>query len=230
MLINMQIDYTVQYSKRKRLSISVERDRSVIVHAPEGTSEEKIAEIMESRRQWIYEKTNHPQKYQGLIHPPGKELVSGESIMYLGRSYRIELVDREGEIVFHNGIFSVPRSLKDKKYDTFQSWYVNKAKEKILPRVPRYAEKLGVTYNQAKISDSKYRWGSCTPKDNLNLNWRLIKAPMFVIDYVIVHELSHFLVPNHTPDFWNIVRSQIPNHEKAKKWLIENGELLEQSL
>lgn len=72
------------------------------------------------------------------------------------------------------------------------------------PRVPPVAHALGVSYNQAKINSSKYRWGSCTPKNNLNFNWRLIKAPMFVINYVIVHELAHLLEPNHTPRFWNI--------------------------
>ena len=226
----MQIDYRIIHSKRKKLSITVERDKSVIVHAPEGTSQERIRDVIKSRKQWIYEKMHHPQKYQGRIHPPGKELVSGESILYLGRNYRIELVDEEGDIIFLNSKFLVPKTLKINKYKVFKNWYINKAEEKILPRVPHYAESLGVIFNQVKISDSKYRWGSCTPKDNVNLNWRLIKAPMFVIDYVIVHELTHFLEPNHTPEFWNIVRSQIPNHEKAKKWLMENGELLEHSL
>ena len=73
----------------------------------------------------------------------------------------------------------------------------------------------------------KYRWGSCTPNDNIIFNWRLIKAPMFVIDYVIVHELAHLIEPNHTPRFWNIVRAQIANLDKVKSWLKENGTLLE---
>ncbi|HCX02238.1 MAG TPA: M48 family peptidase, partial [Syntrophaceae bacterium] len=71
---------------------------------------------------------------------------------------------------------------------------------------------------------------SCTLKDNVNLNWRLIKAPMFVIDYVIVHELAHLIETNHTPRFWNIVRTQTPTMEKAKAWLKENGQLLEQEI
>ncbi len=77
------------------------------------------------------------------------------------------------------------------------------------------------------VSDLKYRWGSCTPKDNLNFNWKLIKAPMLVIDYVIVHELAHFLEHNHTSTFWNIVNTQVPYHFKAKRWLKEHGEILE---
>ena len=77
------------------------------------------------------------------------------------------------------------------------------------------------------ILDLKYRWGSCTPKDNIHLNWRLIKAPVNVIEYIIVHELTHLLESNHTPEFWNRVSAQLPNYEKAKHWLLENGHELE---
>jgi hypothetical protein len=89
----MELTYIVQRSARQRkLTITVERDRSVVVHAPEGVSDEKIQHVVESKRQWIYEKIGHPQKYQDLPHAPGKELVSGESALYLGRQYRIEMV------------------------------------------------------------------------------------------------------------------------------------------
>ena len=89
----MELVYIIQRSARRRkLTITVERDRSVIVHAPECTSDEKIKQVVASKRQWIYEKIGHPQKYQDPPHPPGKELVSGESALYLGRQYRIEVV------------------------------------------------------------------------------------------------------------------------------------------
>ncbi len=80
---------------------------------------------------------------------------------------------------------------------------IKKALEKILPREEKHAANLRVRYNKVSSSELKYRWGSCTPKENINFNWKLIKAPMFVIDYVVVHELAHFLESNHTPRFWN---------------------------
>lgn len=109
-----------------------------------------------------------------------------------------------------------------------REWYIGKAKEKIVPRVKKHARELGVNFAEVKIVDNRYRWGSCTVKNNINFNWRLIKAPMFVIDYVIIHELAHLIEPNHTPRFWNIVRAQSPTMDKAKAWLKENGQLLEQ--
>jgi len=224
----MELDYKVVYSKRKTLTITVERDRSVVVTAPEGTAPEKIQVIVASRKQWLYEKTHHAQKYHPLPHPPGKELVTGESMPYLGRQYRIELVEGGGEIQFEQK-FLVPRRLADKSA-AFRDWFMARAEEKILPRVALYARNLGVSFKDAKIGKGKYRWGSCTPNDNVIFNWRLIKAPMFVIDYVVVHELAHLIEQNHTPRFWNIVRAQATAMDKAKTWLQKHGALLEEEL
>ena len=88
----MELNFTVIYSQRKKLAITVERDRSVVVHAPIGTDPSKISQVVESRKQWIYEKTRHAQKYEGPPTAPGKELVNGESLLYLGRQYRIEIL------------------------------------------------------------------------------------------------------------------------------------------
>lgn len=223
----MELKYTIQRSaKRRKLTISIERDRSVVVHAPEGTSDEKIAQVVTSKRQWIYEKIGHDQKYL-LPHAPGKELVSGESALYLGRQYQIEVVKTDFSSIQFTQRFLIPDVSMVKRVNAFREWYIHKAKEKIIPRVKHHSRLLGVNIALVKIVDNRYRWGSCTLNDNVNINWRLIKAPMFVIDYVIVHELAHLIEANHTPAFWNIVRAQASTMDKAKLWLKENGQLLE---
>ena len=224
----MKLDYTVIYSDRKTVNISVERDRSVVVRAPRHTTPEKIKRIIEAKKLWLFEKIRHKQKYNPNIEP--KEFVSGESILYLGKSYRLDVVSSDQKGIRFNNKFIIAKSSQPIASQLFKEWYVQKAREKILPKVQAYAKSLGVTYNNVMISDLKYRWGSCTPKNNLNFNWRLIKAPMFVIEYVIVHELAHFLESNHTPRFWNIVFIQVPHYQKAKEWLKEHGDLLEQDL
>lgn len=227
----MDLVYTLKRSsKRRKLSIIVERDASVVVHAPTNTPTDKIDQIVQSKRQWIYNKVHHSPKYRPLPHPPGKELVNGEAALYLGRNYRIELTDDPDTTVRFNNKFFVPRQQTAKRKHILREWYILRAKEKIIPRVAQHARTLGVTYNQAKIIDSRYRWGSCTPNDNININWRLIKAPMFVIDYIIIHELAHLLEANHTPRFWNIVRTHLPTASRAKAWLKENGQLLEEDI
>ena len=227
----MELVYTIKRSgKRKKLTITVERDRSVVVHAPADASDETINRVVELKRPWIHEKIKHQQKYKNLPHPPGKELVSGESALYLGRQYRIEIIEHELEEIRFTQHFLIPSSLASRAKGSMRNWYIARANEKILPRVKRHAHQLGVEYRGAKIVDNRYRWGSCTVKDSVNFNWRLIKAPMFVIDYVIVHELAHLIEANHTPRFWNIVRTQIPRLEKARTWLSENGQLLEEEI
>ena len=226
----MKLVYSIQKSaKRRKLTITVERDRRVVVHAPEGISEETIQQVVESKRRWIYEKISQSQKYQTLPHPPGKELVSGESALYLGRQYRIELVKMGLAGIQFSQRFMIPARGK-KRTEALREWYIGRAKEKLMPRVKLHARDLGVDIAGVKIVDNRYRWGSCTLNDNVNFNWRLIKAPMFVIDYVIVHELAHLIESNHTPRFWNIVRARTSTMDKAKAWLKEHGQLLEQAI
>ena len=227
----MNVDYKVKRSsKRKKLTITVERDRQIVISAPTSTSEEVIRQFFESKRQWIYEKTHHLQKYEDRPHPPGKEIVNGESTLYLGSEYQIEIVTGDTTEIRFEKRFLVPSSLVGERRKVFHKWYVDRAKEYLIPKIKSFASTLGVVFANAKIMDSRYRWGSCTVKNNINLNWRLIKAPMFVIDYVIVHELAHLMEANHTARFWNIVRTHAPLMEKAQRWLKENGQILEQDI
>lgn len=165
------MDFTVKRSsKRKRLTITVERDRSVVVHAPEGLSEARIRAVVDSKKRWIEDKQQHPQKFKTREHPPGKELVNGESALYLGRHYRIELIDsREPKVRFEQK-FIIPKWLGAGRRTVLREWYQARAGEKILPRVKLLAERIGVAYKNARLVDNLYRWGSCTPQNNLHLN------------------------------------------------------------
>ena len=227
----MDLSYQILRSpRRKKLTITVERDRSIIVHAPESTAEEEIHRVVDSKRQWLFEKVHHPQKYQAPAHPPGKEVVNGESALYLGREYLIDVTDTAtGQVEFSRRFLVPPAQQKNRK-KVLKDWYVDRAKETIIPLAERYARELGVQFGAARIVDNRYRWGSCTVKDNVHFNWRLIKAPMFVISYVIVHELAHLLEGNHTPRFWNIVRAKALSTEKARAWLKEHGQVLEEEV
>jgi predicted metal-dependent hydrolase len=224
----MKLDYTIIYSKRKTINILVDRDRQVVVRAPQGTDPQRIQKTVESKKFWLYEKLNHRQKYPPVKR--AKELVSGESLMYLGRNYRLELVSEGPAKVVFDQKFIIPRSPRPTASSRLIQWYMQKARQRIHSRACYYAKHLGVSFNEIIISDLRFRWGSCTKKQNLNFNWRLIKAPMRVIDYVVVHELTHLLEPNHNPNFWNIVSIQVPHYQKAKQWLLEHGHLLEEEL
>lgn len=119
----MELAYEIRRSAaRSKVTITVERDRSVIVHAPVDVSDEKLHKIVESKRFWIFEKLHHEQKYRPLPHPPGKELVSGESAMYLGRSYKIEVLETEEPDIRFANRFIIPRSHATRRKTVLRDW------------------------------------------------------------------------------------------------------------
>lgn len=220
------MDYTVTYSsRRKGIRITIERDRSVVVMAPEGTSAEIIEQVVVSQQKKIQQKVNHAQKYPDPR--PISEFVSGESLLFLGRTYPLTVTDETTEGVHFDDHFYISRQNQQQANILLRNWYQQQAREWLTPKIEQYAICLGVAYKQIRVTDLRYRWGSCTPQNNLHFNWRLIKAPMRVVEYIIVHELAHLLEPNHTPAFWNIVAVQLPHYEKAKEWLKQYGHLLE---
>lgn len=222
------LEYTVSFSNRRRVTIVVERDGSIIVRAPEGTSSDKIASIVQEKERWIREKVEHPQKFRPG-RPPGKELVSGESMLYLGRNYRVEITkDSNGVILDQH--FLIPRTTPAEARRLCREWYVARAHDRLVARATHWGKELGVELGGIAIVEDRYRWGSCSESGRVRLNWRLIKAPSSVIDYVIVHELAHLLEANHGDRFWSIVRSQLTNVEGSRNWLRENGQLLEEDL
>lgn len=221
----MKLDYRIVYSRRRTLSMTVERDTSVVVHAPEGTPKKKIQHAVETRKLWLFQKTNHKQKYPPVRQR--KEFVSGETIAYLGRNYRLEVTKQPIAGVQFHSCFLISRDNQQHAAQLFRQWYVERAKERISTRAKYFAGAMDVAFNHVLISDLKARWGSCTPRSNLNFSWRIMKSPSFVIDYLIVHELAHLIETNHTPRFWNIVSVQVPQWEQAKTWLRVHGYLLE---
>jgi len=157
------MEYLLKYSnRRKTLNITVERDRSVVVTAPEGTSAEKIRAVVESKRKWIEDKISSSQKND---LNDAKEFVSGESMLYLGKFYFLKIEDAEIETLNFDDCFHIARKSAANAKEIFKQWFIKRAEEYIVPLAKSYAENLGVAYKQCKIVDNmEYRWGSCTPK------------------------------------------------------------------
>lgn len=220
------MEYTVTYSnRRKGIRITVERDRSVVVVAPTGTSAAVIAQVVATQTIKIQNRVNHEQKYPDPR--PISEFVSGESLLFLGRTYPLTVTEEPIAGVRFDDHFYVGRQHQQQANALLKDWYLEQARHWLTPKIEQYADRLGVVYKQIRVTDLRYRWGSCTPANSIHFNWRLIKAPMSVIEYIIVHELAHLIEPNHTPAFWTIVSVQLPQFEKAKEWLKQNGHQLE---
>jgi hypothetical protein len=152
-----------------------------------------------------------------------KSFVDGDEFLYLGKPYKLKIVDwQERPLVFQD-IFRLSRGEIGQAKDLFEEWYKKKAFELIFERVLYFASIFSLKYNQIKISKASKRWGSCSSKKNLNFNWRLIMAPTPIIDYVVIHELSHLVEQNHSKKFWRLVEQIMPDYKEHKKWLRDNG-------
>src|SRR6056297_1128014 len=226
------IDYEVVRTDRKSLGINIEPKKGIIVRSPNQITDDKIKEIVKGKGGWILEKLDELAKIKP--EPLPKEFLSGEKLPYIGKRYRLKMKEKKEvnntEVRLFQGkfIIEVPLDLKeDKKRDIireeFIKWYRKHAKEKILERVEKYKDKLGVEPNNVKIKKQKKRWGSCSSKGNININWKIIMAPMSVIDYIVVHELAHLKYDNHSNDFWQLVETIMPNYEDRAEWLKIHG-------
>jgi len=221
----LDISYRIDFSnRRKTVAFIIERNGEVIVKAPVGFSIEKIAELVKKNRMKLFQKINHPQKIRGVASDVGQ--LHGKSILYGGKHYKV-LIDKETKDRFlFNGKFIISENISNQFSVKLNQWLISEASLKLPTRIMDYAKKLGVEYNKIIISDIKHRWGSCTPKNNININYRIIKAPSFVSNYIIIHELTHLIEPNHTKEFWQIIKSAYPKYDEAKKWLLGKGEML----
>jgi predicted metal-dependent hydrolase len=129
----MELEYkVVRSAKRKKLTITVERDKSIVVHAPEAAPEAMVRRVVESKRQWLFNKLHHSQKYEDAPHPPGKEVVNGESALYLGREYRIEITETASGAIEFSRRFLIPAMHHFKRREVLRNWYIARANERIL--------------------------------------------------------------------------------------------------
>ena len=151
----------------------------------------------------------------------------GAVFPYLGREYVLKLrqypsYKRPGILPEENCLLVLTAMTDaDTLKKALKSWYVQQAKQIIPKRVAYYAEQMGEAYGDIRIKDVKSRWGSCSSKRNLNFNWRLVLAPMEMLDYVVVHELCHLKEMNHSPAFWRLVEAVLPDYKKRRAWLKE---------
>lgn len=221
------ITFNLIYRKRKTMSIEVETTGEVTVIAPVGTSTDDIVEKVKSRAGWIVSK-----QYESKFINDTKikrEAVSGESYMYLGRNYSLDIrVDEDTDnisVKLFQGKFVVNTYTKDEDLikKAMENWYREKTLAKVKERVSYYSSYFNNEVTTVKVKEQKKRWASCTSKNELLFNWRCVMAPVFVLDYIVVHEMCHMEYKNHSKDFWNRVYAVMPDYEVRKSWLKNNG-------
>lgn len=217
-----------QRKRRKTASIHVERDGTVSVIVPDTLTAKEIERLIETKRRWIYRQL---AEWQDLNATRVKrEFVNGEGLLYLGRSYRLKIVQgQEKPLLLKDGYFSLKKAdqVNGNAEAAFREFYREKGLSRIPDRVDTYRARIGVRSVAVRVMDLKNRWASCSPrKDALNFHWKCMMAPLTVLDYIIVHELVHLVHHNHTPKFWAEVEKLIPDYVERKGWLRVNGAAL----
>lgn len=190
--------YTLVRKPVRYLRISMGHDLRVTVTAPPQVPQKDIDAFVASRAEWLMQTRRRVQARLERAAsalppvPPGMALLHWEAV-------------------------TPPVSASDP--DRLYAWYRNYAKQTLTPRVAELAALHGFSFQRVTIKDIRSKWGSCSSKQNINLNWRLIKAPVWVADYIILHELSHTVHMNHSAGFWALVAKVCPDYRRAEQWL-----------
>lgn len=229
-----EIEYVLTKSKRKTVGIKITNDGEVMVSAPLRASDKAVEGIVLKKAKWIMEKLKVVKENQNKIK--SKEFINGRTISLLGKEYELSLeeaVIRGASVKFNGSIFLVrvnsSLTAEGKQQfikDVLTLWMRKKAKEVFEERTKQYANMLKLYPKRITIKEQKTLWGSCSSKDNINFNWRLILAPIEVLDYVVVHELCHLKHRNHSKDYWDFVEGAMPDYEERRQWLKDNSNRL----
>ncbi|WMJ74110.1 SprT family zinc-dependent metalloprotease [Cytophagaceae bacterium ABcell3] len=215
-------EYTIKKSKRKTLSIYIERDGSISVLAPENKSDTEIEEVVKKKSFQIFRFLAEKEELNASRST--REPVSGETYTYLGRNYQLQLVEgQDVPLMLKEGHFLLSKKHRNDIQEVFKDFYRKKGLLKIKKRVDFYKEKMGVSPAEIRVMELKNRWASCNKKGDLNFHWKCMMAPLSIIDYIIVHELAHLRHDNHSEAFWNEVDKVMPDYRERKNWLKFKG-------
>jgi predicted metal-dependent hydrolase len=217
----LSIPYTLRFSARKTLAISVYPDESVKIIAPIGYSCERTNHALKRRIRWILRQRRFFERFGPRT--PARRYVNGETHLYLGRQYRLRILYVETNVVkLTRGrivLMTAKTSTTADRAALLQRWYTARAHAKFADRLvavfPPF-ERLGAAQPALAVRNLSRRWGSLTPSGRMALNWNLVRAPVACIDYVIAHELCHLVRADHSPAFFELLERIMPDWKERK--------------
>ena len=224
------IHYDLRRSQRARRMRLVVAPGRVEVVVPRRTREARVRAFVESRRHWLREKTEALRQRALEALPP--RFVDGARILFRGRYLRLRVEPADlgraslryasaFRVTVPPGLTGAPRERRVRELVT--TWLRNRAREDAQAIIDRHAPHLGAWPSALQIRNQKTRWGSCSARDVISLNWRLMAAPRPVFEYVVVHELCHLRERNHGPAFWRLVEGLMPDYLEHRQWLKRHG-------
>lgn len=220
-MINLPKNHILERKKVKHARIKVDENKAVRIIVPDSFSDQEIDSLLHQKEKWIAEKLAYFNARAESIK------LHSNQILFLGEKYSYyHFSDLKRKVIINHEHKTIRSGLELLNPAVLAKWYRKQAREIILERLENYSQKHGFTYNKVFIRAQKSKWGNCSPKKNLSFNWRLIKAPLYAIDYIVVHELVHTHILNHTKQFWMKLKLIYPDYKKAVSWLDKNGNTL----
>jgi predicted metal-dependent hydrolase len=220
---DQQVSYLLKRSKRKSLGIEVNSDGQLIVTAPDYIPIDKIEWALDKRQSWILEKIK--EKSDNLQIQPKRKYVSGESINLFGRQYYLKIVESDtSSISIVDDQIMASLASEDDPREKIEDWLLkelnNVVSNKLETCLGRFNDIHEIVQNPIfKIKRMKRRWGSCSAKGEISLNFNLFAAPAECIEYIICHELTHLIHPNHSDEFYHSLKRLCPNYQALKTQL-----------
>ena len=223
-----RLPYAIRRSARRKKTVAVTVDPSgdVLLVAPEDFSTSRLDAVVRRKAAWIVQRLRHVQSHDPPSSP--REFVSGETVLYLGRHYRLKVhPNGPGEAKLRGGWLHVPAPEGQKQTlrvrAALVAWFRRHAAERLPERVEAWRAKAGVETPRVVIAGQQKRWGSCDRNGTIRLNWRIIQAPMRLVDYVVVHELVHLRHRGHGRDYWRALGRVMPDYERRREDLRQRG-------
>ena len=224
------LTYSLSYSTRaRRLRISVS-DAGVTLVLPVGLSSRDGESFLLKNSAWVLEQLERRQQIQARSARPA---LPKDVLLLRGRPSRVEIIEEKDRVsrarivekTDHLFVY-LPSGKNNAAAQILSHWLSELARQEIEAKVAEKAKLMHVSPKAITIRDQRTRWGSCSSRGTLSFNWRLIMAPPTVMEYVVVHELAHMTVPNHSADFWRLVEQYYPAYKEARSWLRKNAPLL----
>ena len=234
-LAGKAISYQVRRSNRaKRISLKYSHDKGLEVIYPMRQRNPAPPEVLRQKSSWILSTLEKAQEIQAKFPP--RKYECGETFYVLGQPYVLErqigsaLSKAQAELDGATLLVSLPAAYVDGANETTRlaviALYRQLAHAHLPPRLSELAAMHGFNYKKLRIKNQKTRWGSCSAKGNINLNLRLMMTPPAAIDYVIIHELCHLRLLNHSGEFWALLETICPDYRRWRDWFKENSRRL----
>ncbi len=210
-------------SRRRTIALVITGDARLEVRAPLDAPAEAIESFVAKKSRWISRKI---AEVAARPKPRIKIFEEGEEFLYLGRLYPLSIVGTIDIPLLFDDHFYLALSRKTDARELFSGWYRDRAVAVIKERLDLCASLNGIRYDKFNISNACSKWGSCAGGGDLRFSWRLVMAPLSVIDYVVAHELAHIYRKDHSKRFWESVEKLFPLYRESVRWLKDNGHLL----